>query len=386
MTATVVIADDQENIRDALRALVAADPRLRVVGVAADADEAIELAREHRPDVALFDVKMPGGGGLRATRETRSLSPATHVVVLSAYDDRESVFQLLEAGAVGYLVKGTGGQEICDTLVRAARGESALSPGVAADVVHELATHLGRRSQLEERRRLRARRVEQALEPGAISTVFQPIVELAGRRPVGYEALSRFGLEPSLPPDEWFRQADQVGLGVELELAALRSALVRLPAVPGHLFVSVNISPATLVSDELVPLLAAVPSERLVVETTEHAKVEDYEALRAAFAPLRDRGCRLAVDDAGAGFASLRHILELEPDIIKLDGSLTREIERTQAARALTSALLAFAGEMNQIVIAEAVENARMVYVLEALGVRYGQGYFLGRPEQLVLA
>jgi DNA-binding NarL/FixJ family response regulator len=104
---TVLIAEDEPGVRDALADLIRTDDRLVLIGAAGDADQAIDLAREHRPDVALLDVKMPSGGGPRATREIRVLSPETRVVALSAYEDRATVLEMLRAGAAGYLVKGT---------------------------------------------------------------------------------------------------------------------------------------------------------------------------------------------------------------------------------------------------------------------------------------
>lgn len=383
MQRTVLIADDQEDMREALAAVVEADARLRLVAIASDAEESISLALEHRPDVALLDAKMPEGGGVRATRAIRAELPLTHVVILSAYGDRLNVFQLLEAGAIGYLVKGALASEICEALLRAADGQGVLSPIVTADVVHELADELGQRSEMDEARRRMRERISRALEPGSMSLVFQPIVEFAEPRAIGYEALARFELEPRRPPNEWFAEAALVGLGVELELAALHAALGHLRALPDGAFMAVNLSPSVLCSDELSALMADVPCERVVLELTEHAAVDDYEVVRAALAPLRRRGCRLAVDDAGAGFASLRHVLLLAPDLLKIDGSVTEQIASSRSARALIAALVASAKEMEQAVIAEAVETAQMVVELEALGVRYGQGYHFGRPAPL---
>lgn len=126
MPTTVLIADDQVEVREALELLVASEPSFELVGLAEDADQAIELAGRHNPDVALIDFKMPGGGGPRATREIRVCSPGTRVVALSAYGDRSSVFQMLRAGAVGYLVKGASAAEVHSAITRSAHGERVL--------------------------------------------------------------------------------------------------------------------------------------------------------------------------------------------------------------------------------------------------------------------
>jgi len=122
---------------------------------------------------------------------------------------------------------------------------------------------------------------------------------------------------------------------------------------------------------------------RTVVELTEHAEVADYDVLHSALLTLRSQGLRLAIDDAGAGYSSLRHILNLNPDIIKADGSLTAQVDRDRGARAMTVALVSFASEMGQIVVAEGIERRETVTALQSIGVQFGQGYLLGRPQSL---
>ena len=171
-----------------------------------------------------------------------------------------------------------------------------------------------------------------------------------------------------------------MGLGVELELVAIRAALARLDALPAGVRLSLNVSPAALLTPELVEALAAVPGARLALELTEHAPVEDYAALGAALAGLRSRGVQLMIDDAGAGFASLRHVLGLHPDAIKLDLSLTRDIDSDPVRRALAASLVAFAREIGATIVAEGIETRAELEALRALGVTHGQGYYLARP------
>ncbi|MEW6059161.1 MAG: response regulator [Actinomycetota bacterium] len=134
----VLIAEDEAAVREAMADLVSSDPSMAVAGTAKDADEAIDIARTEKPDVALIDVKMPGGGGARAAREIRRESPQTHVVALSAYEDRRTVLEMLRAGVVGYIVKGTSAEEILYTIRRSMRGQGSLSVEITADVIHEL--------------------------------------------------------------------------------------------------------------------------------------------------------------------------------------------------------------------------------------------------------
>jgi EAL domain-containing protein (putative c-di-GMP-specific phosphodiesterase class I) len=209
------------------------------------------------------------------------------------------------------------------------------------------------------------------------------VVDLRAGRVQGVEALSRFELEPSRGPEFWFDAAWEAGLGLELELAALRAALRQTAFLPSDLYVAVNLSPQVAVSAPFRELLPSLPARLLVVEITEHAAVEDYEQLTELVRDLRKHGGRLAIDDVGAGFASLRHILRLDPDVIKLDVSLTRGVDDDRRRRALASGLVSFAAELGCSIVSEGIETEAELEALRSLGVRYGQGYFLCRPSPL---
>jgi EAL domain-containing protein (putative c-di-GMP-specific phosphodiesterase class I)/DNA-binding NarL/FixJ family response regulator len=379
----ILVAEDEAAVRDALSDLIASEHGLELVAEAKDADQAIALAESLRPDVALVDVKMPAGGGQRATREIRARSPITRVIALSAYDDRSTVFEMLRAGAAGYLVKGVSGDEIVETVRRAVRGQGALSAQVTADVIDELAEQLELRERESRVRRRRVEEVRRAVAADALDMVFQPIIKLGSGRAIGVEALARFRIDPPRDPDAWFREAAGVGLGVDLELHATRAALEHLHRLPGRLYLSLNLSPDAAASPKFLRELDRVDGGRVVVEVTEHDAVEDYDALDPALLELRSRGGRLAIDDAGSGYASLRHILRLHPEIIKLDITLTRNIDADPARRALATALVSFAGAINAEIVAEGIESGAEVRTLQSLGVRYGQGYYLARPAPL---
>ena len=126
----ILIADDQPETRETLATLVRGDPHLELAGVAVDAGDAVEVARQTRPDVALVDVSMPGGGGIRAAEEIMWRSPLTHVVAFSIHDDRASIVEMLRAGASGYVIKGASCEEILEALHRAARGRTHFPPDV----------------------------------------------------------------------------------------------------------------------------------------------------------------------------------------------------------------------------------------------------------------
>jgi EAL domain-containing protein (putative c-di-GMP-specific phosphodiesterase class I) len=226
-------------------------------------------------------------------------------------------------------------------------------------------------------------RIDGVIESGQFSIVYQPICDIGSRQAVGFECLSRFSALPSRPPNEWFDEAAEVGLGTALELTAIRAAIGALGSLPDHLHLAMNASVETVMSREFADVMNALPPGRIVIEITEHTNVDDYEDLLAALQPLRQRGIRLAIDDAGAGYSSLRHILNLRPDYIKLDMDLIRHIDIDQARRALASALITFARDTGSTIIAEGVETASELATLQSLGVQQAQGYFLGRPVPL---
>ncbi len=227
-------------------------------------------------------------------------------------------------------------------------------------------------------------RIRQILTGNLLSMVYQPIFDLHGGHVTGFESLARFTATPLRSPDLWFNEAHEAGLGIELELRAIEIALAALPHFNEGMDLAVNASPDTVLDHRLARMLDSLPSlEHVVLEITEHSAVERYEAIGARLKAYRDRGLRIAVDDAGAGYASFRHILNLGPDRIKLDMSLTRDINADPARRALAAALIHFSSDTGSQLIAEGVETAAEVATLMELGVKKAQGYFLGRPMSL---
>lgn len=260
------------------------------------------------------------------------------------------------------------------------RARDARFLGVLATVVE---AELGREQVQVARRAALTTRIEPLLDGNGLSMVFQPIVDLPRGTISGFEALARFAAETHRAPDAWFADAAEIGLGVELELLAVTAALSSLDRLPSGSFLSVNVSPTTACSPALADALGAVDSSRIVLEITEHAAVMDYSLLMSALSHLRGAGVRLAVDDAGAGVASLHHILALAPELIKMDISLTRGIDADPARAALASALVTFAAATGAHILAEGIETTAERDAVRRLGVTYGQGYLLGRPATL---
>ena len=248
--------------------------------------------------------------------------------------------------------------------------------GVAADYVERDLGEQIRRAEV-------AARVSDVITSGALSSVYQPIYQLSDHAISGFEALTRFNTSPAQTPDLWFGEAASADMSEVLETAAIRCALRALPHLPSSIYVSVNASPQFITCGGLAAVLDDQPLERILLEVTEHAAIDSYEDMAAALTPLRLRGMHVAVDDAGAGYASFRHILQLEPDVIKLDVSITRGLNTDPARRSLAAALIGFAQATGTRVIAEGVETAEELEALRELGVSSAQGYYLGKPMAL---
>jgi EAL domain-containing protein (putative c-di-GMP-specific phosphodiesterase class I)/putative methionine-R-sulfoxide reductase with GAF domain len=222
--------------------------------------------------------------------------------------------------------------------------------------------------------------IKRLCESGRLRAVVQPVVRTSDGAILGYEALARMPIEPLQPPNWWLERAEELGMRAELELACLVAAAA-LGDPPSDRMLFVNVSPSTLTDPRALCLLDSLPS-KLVIEVTEQEAVADYEELRKHLAPWLSQGVRLAVDDTGAGYSSLRHVIELKPDFLKLDRELVREVDRDRNRLALIRAVVAFASEVGTSVIAEGVETQAELDTLREAEVQLVQGYLLAKPGE----
>ena len=274
---------------------------------------------------------------------------------------------------VGILIIGITDHAGKSPQVRRARLMAA-----AIDYANVLSTRVG--TAFADQRDVAAMRarLRQVLTAQQFHPVFQPIVKLETRAIVGFEALTRF--DDGARPDVRFAEAAGAALGLDFELATLRAALDDGARLPGDVFLSINVSPQfVLHGDRRLRQLIKGSTRPLVLELTEHVPIDDYRLVRNALAKLGDVG--LAVDDAGSGYASLRHILELRPTYVKLDISLVRGIDGDDVRQALAAGLQYFASRTGCGLIAEGVESREEADVLQGLGIEFAQGYLFGRPE-----
>jgi EAL domain-containing protein (putative c-di-GMP-specific phosphodiesterase class I) len=218
------------------------------------------------------------------------------------------------------------------------------------------------------------------MQDEAFSAVYQPIVKLAERSVLGYEALTRF--DDGTPPDRRFVEAESVGMSLRLETATLEKAVKALHLIPEGSAITLNVSPALILEGAILTRLLEPIRHPIVLEVTEHRQIQDYEAIRQA---LRDlpTPVGIAIDDAGAGFASLRHVIELRPQYVKLDRALISGVDGDSARRAVVAGMVQFAHSAGCELIAEGVETEAEHAALLALGVGLGQGYLYARPAPL---
>src|SRR3954462_4553331 len=378
---TVLVADVDSN-RAMLADVLSEFDDCQVVGIATDAEMAIDLAAEPCPHIAPLHVDGPGGGGAHATRGIRAVSPQTRVIALGGADDHESVRDMLSAGSRAPLPRYPGSHDLLRSLRRSAMHAAPVADRVANSVVAEINSELQTRLSRDRWRDRKRERIMRLIDAGGPQVVIQPIRRLVSSEVVGFEALSRFG-HGSMTTAEWFEDSHACGLGTELEIAALRAAVQRAwPAIAGRgsAYLAINVSPSTLGHPDAIEMLGELPADRVVVELTEHELITDAEHL-AALRRIRSAGMRIAIDDVGAGFAGLQRLLTLRPEIIKLDRSIVATIETDASRRALTRPLAGFAEELGIALVAEGIERWSQTLALSELGVAIGQGYLLGVPE-----
>jgi EAL domain-containing protein (putative c-di-GMP-specific phosphodiesterase class I) len=221
--------------------------------------------------------------------------------------------------------------------------------------------------------------------PGMVRPVFQPILSLATGDIVGYEAFSRFMLTPRRAPDAWFAAASEVGLGAALQAHAIDRILAAVDSagLPAETFLSLNVSPRYLGDPLVATAIGWADARSLVIELTEEEPVGDYRSLRHAMAPFLRGGIRFAVDDAGAGFASMRHVIELQPAFVKLDAYLIRGMRSRKTLQAFVRAINGFAAEIGATIVAEGVETAADLAMLTGTGYpMLAQGFGIARPGE----
>jgi EAL domain-containing protein (putative c-di-GMP-specific phosphodiesterase class I) len=244
-----------------------------------------------------------------------------------------------------------------------------------------LAELLAGEVQADQERSVERARIERLIDGNHLEIALQPIVGLRCGSILGAEALSRFPGDCGAP-DAVFGAAHRAGVGLELERLAAQRALETLPLLSPGTYLAINLAPTVAIELARQSLeLPDLPVDRLVVEITEHAAVENYASLRDSLKAARQRGLRLAIDDAGAGYASLKHVVELVPDVIKADRSLIDGVSEDPGRRSVVRAFVTVAADLHAVVVAEGVERTADLETVRGLGVDAAQGFLFARPS-----
>lgn len=350
-----------------------------------DPTQVADVLHDSDPDLVLLDLRMPVMDGFQVLEAIQRQAAGNYlpVIVVTADDSHSSVERALEMGAHDFLTKPYNATELV------LRVRNLLLNRQAYQELRRSRAWLRTRLDLFEpdlaainiEPELARRLIQTTIEARDFAIAVQPIVDMRSGALVGGEALARFPNSVLSTPAAWFAAALEVDLVAELELATCRKALELLEERPPGTSLSVNLSPQTVLTrlDQLIAM--GIDWTRVVIELTEHTPVEDYPALNRALDPLRSAGARVAVDDTGAGFASLRHILDLRPDVIKIDIAITRGLDQDPSRAAVAAMLVHFAEQLGISVVAEGVETAAERDTLIELGAVLGQGFLLGRPS-----
>ncbi len=338
-----------------------------VVEAVEDGRTALDTLEAGEVELVLLDSRMPGMSGIDVLTEIRAAGSALPVILVTGARETHDRVEGLESGADDYITKPVDPRELLARVRALVRGRKAAVDAEASNGRGDLAVR---------------RAVAEVIEEGAFHAVFQPIVELSERRVVAYEALTRFA--DGCRPDVRFGEAERVGLGGDLAAATLAESIRSASSLPPGLPLHLNVAPQLLSDPRLSTLLASV-DRPVVVELTEHDPIEDYDDAIARIRGLGDE-VRLAIDDAGAGYSSMTHVLALRPHEVKLDREWVRGVDRDVARQALIAGLVTFATTTGTTLVAEGVENEDEAAMLTDLGVAHAQGYHFGRPEPAEVA
>jgi EAL domain-containing protein (putative c-di-GMP-specific phosphodiesterase class I) len=370
---SVLVIDDNAHNVALLKSLLKAQG-LHRVSCETDARRISNALPQLKPDLVLLDLHMPHVDGYAVLDEIRAFAAGTYlpVLVLTADVTSDARNRALAHGARDFLTKPL---DVTEVTLRVANLLET------RELYAALRRTAGNSEVAQTPEPAATDRIKAVLSNRGITPVFAPVVDLAAHRVVGYEALATFDQPHVRGSTGWLEDAFQTGLGVELEWLAVMQALPFLELIPPDTFLAVSMSPATILHLEKENLCSPDLSRQIVIELAEHLPTEDYSALHDALADIRADGARLAAYDLGAGYAGFRHLIALQPDIIKLDNSLVNGIHDNRSARSLARALVGLASEFGAVVLADGVAEPSDLAELRGLGVDWGQGELLGRPE-----
>lgn len=319
-----------------------------------------------RYDAVIADLSMPGCVDLDVLQVVRERDADVPIIVVSGSATVDRAIGALEFGVFRFLTKPYDGRVLLETVDRAAArraGTRLLAPA---------AVPLNARP---------ADWFDRGLD--AVWLAVQPIVDNRTGRPIAFEALLRGGIEGFERPDQILYSAFAEGRFPDLTQVIRSRACGMIAALPQDCSLFLNLHPIELLDDSLMDLAGiASHSSRVVLEITERASLSEVADSRSRVQALRAAGYRVAIDDLGAGYSGLSSVTDLEPDWIKLDIALVRDVWRSPVKKSVVRAMVELSTDLGITLIAEGVETQEERQTLDELGVRLMQGYLFGRPKR----
>ncbi len=367
----LIVDDEQAILRAYARVLVGHGYS---VSTASSGELGLEILAQEPVDVVISDLTMPGMTGIDFLREVRERDPDLPVILMTACPSTETAARALEHGALRYLLKPVAKESMDRALKDGLHlRRAALLKRQAAAIFGDYDKQMGERAGLKAS-------LSKAL--AALFMVYQPIVRYSDRHILGYEALVR-SAEPTLPhPGALFDAAERLGQVEALGRSIRQIAPLPMGKAPEGALLFVNLHTRDLNDPSLFAPdspLAKIAS-RVVLEITERASLQQVDDVHARVRDLRAMGYRIAIDDIGAGYAGLTSFAMLEPDVVKLDMALIRDINKTPTKQRIVGSMVHLCRDLNIMLIAEGVETAAERDTLVGIGCDVFQGYFFGRP------
>lgn len=375
VTSLLIVDDDEAVLRVTKKALVRRGYR---VVTCSSGEEALSWLTRETFDCMVTDVQMPGINGLRLLRAVRDRDLDIPVVLMTGNPDVATAAAAVEYGAANYLIKPVGNDRLDDTVARAANA------GRMARLKREYLEQYGSGVFPAGDKAGVDAMLDRAL--ASLWMAYQPIVRATDATVFAQEALLR-SEEPSLPdPGAVLEAAERSDRLYEVGRLVREKVGRELEAAPGGWMFFVNLHPRDLYDPSLYVTDAPFSgvAERVVLEITERVSLETMPNVRDKIALLRQMGFRIALDDLGAGYAGLTSFVRLEPEYVKLDMSLVRNVHEDTAKQKIIGSMVNLCHEMGKQIIAEGVEEAAERDALVALGCDFLQGYLFAKPRKLL--
>ena len=369
----VLVVDDSVMIRKVLSAVLGS--RGAEVTVAESAEDVLDGFEPSALDVMLVDIAMPGLSGIDLLRAVRALDADLPVLIMTGNPSVDTAAAAVEHNATRYLAKPLEPDVLWAAVTSA--GQLRRLAQIRRDLQNEAQMH-----SPEIDRRTLTEQFEDALSKVVVH--FQPIVNLGSGTTVAFEVLCRSTSEHIPYPDQLFGAAERLGRVIELGRVIRRQAGSRIGELPTSALMFVNLHPLELSDTELLTTEGGLLSHspRVVLEVTERETLSSIENVSGRIAALKAAGFRIAVDDLGAGYAGLTSFVQLDPDIVKVDMSLVRDVHLSSQKQRLIRSFVALCSEMGTLVVVEGVECQEERDALWRAGCRWMQGYFFGRPAK----